>query len=488
MSLKADVLRGLKWTAGAKFSGQLVTWGITIFIMRLLAPADYGLLAMASVLIVFMNMVAEVGLGPALVQAHEVDTRQLRQAFGIFLLVNWALCLLLNLLAPAMAVFYDEPRLELVLRVLSVQFLFTPLAVVPEVLLQRQLEYKKRSLIDLSTAIFTSVATLLLALGHYGVWALVLGNVGATVWRTVLVNSIAPFPHWPSFAVGGMRKLLSFGGKVTVSRFLWMFFTQIDVVIVGRVLGSEVLGMYSVAMHLASMPVQRVSSILNQVAFPAFARHQHDRSLIAVQLLKVLRMLGFVAFPVLWGIASVAPELVAVLLGPGWSGAVMPLQVLALVMPLRAIVGFLPSVTDAVGRPEVAMHNVLVGCAVMPLAFWLGTQWGMVGVAYAWLLAYPVVLLVNTRRMVAVVGLTLAQVSRHVAPSMLCGAAMFGAVWAVQLALRAYPDRRVVLAVEVLVGAASYLLGALALNRATLQEIGGAVFGKAGVPQQAHAE
>lgn len=472
MTLKADVVRGLKWTAGAKFGGQLITWGITIIVMRLLEPADYGLLAMASVLIVFMNMVAEAGLGQAMVQSANVSTQEYRQALGIFLIINWAFCLLLNLLAPVVAGFYEEDKLVLVLRVLSLQFLFTPWAIVSEVLLQRRLEYKKRSLIDLSTAIVTSVTTLSLALAHCGVWSLILGNVGATIWRTTLVNRASPFPHWPSFSWTGMRVLLSFGGKVTASRFLWVFFSQVDVVIVGRMLGNDVLGVYSVAMHLASMPVQRVSSILNQVAFPAFARYQHDsREMIAAQLLKALGLIGFVAFPVLWGLSCTAADLVPVLLGPEWTHAVLPLQVLALMMPFRTVVGFLPTVTDAVGRPGVSLQNVLLGCLIMPPAFYIGAHWGIVGVAAAWAIAYPVVLVINTRRMVAVVGLGLADVAREIAPSMLCGATMFAAVWAVQLALKASPDRRAVLAIEVGVGIAAYVLATLAANRGALQGV-----------------
>lgn len=478
MTLKADVLRGLKWTAGAKFGGQLITWAITIFVMRLLAPADYGLVAMASVFIVFMNLLAEAGLGPAMVQSAAISTGELRQAFGIFLIINWTLCALLNLCAPLMAGFHQAPQLADVLRVLSVQFVFTPLAVVSEVLLQRQLDYKKRSLVDFSSAVVASVATLLLALVHGGVWALVFGNLTATVWRTLLVNWIAPFRHWPSFSLSGMRRLLSFGGKVTASRFLWLVFTQVDVVIVGRMLGSEALGMYSVAMHLASMPVQRVSSILNQVAFPAFARHQHERARIASQLLKAIGLVSFVAFPVLWGMSSTAPELVRALLGPGWGPAVLPLQVLALVMPFRAVVGFLPTVIDAVGRPGAALRNVALACAVMPPALCLGTAWGMDGVACAWALAYPVVLLFNTRRMVAVIGLGLADVARHLAPSMLCAALMAAAVWMVQQGMQASVDRADVLMSEVVVGVAAYLLGTLAFNRAALQTIGGVLVGK----------
>ena len=472
MKLKHEVLRGLKWTAGAKFGSQIITWGITIFVMRLLAPADYGLLAMASVLLALLNMFAEVGLGPALVQQAEVDERKFRQAFGIILLVNLALFALLNLVAPLVAAFYAEDRLVPVIRVLAIQFLLIPLSVIPDVLLQRRLEFKRRSLIDLGTAIISSVATLALALKGFGVWSLVFGNLSGLVFRLVALNLAAPFRALPSFSWTGMRQLLAFGGNVTASRFLWFFFTQADTVIVGRVLGGNVLGMYSVAMHLATLPVQRISAILNQVAFPAFSRFQHEKDVISAQLLKAFGLIGFVAFPVLWGMSSVAPDLVVVVLGPNWTEAILPLQILTLIMPFRTLVGFLPSITDAVGRPEIGLHNVILGCLTMPLAFWVGSRWGIAGVAYAWLTVYPFVLVINLHRMLAVVGVTLGQAGRKLAPAVGCAVAMYLAVWVVRSLLQTEPNRSVALIVEILAGGLTYGLLTYAGNRSIVSEIG----------------
>lgn len=471
MTLKTEVVRGLKWTAGAKFGGQLITWGITIFVMRLLAPADYGLLAMATVFITLLAMFAEIGLGPALVQVREIGTTKLRQAFGIVLLLNLALCLLLNLLAAPIAAFYAEPRLDAVVRVLSLQFLLTPFYVLPDVVLQRRLEFRQRSLIELGAAIGGSVATLALALAHWGVWALVLGNLVSIAWRAVAVNLVAPFRHWPSFSWQGMRGLLFFGGNVAGSRLLWFVFTQADTVIVGRLLGGQVLGFYSVAMHLASLPVQRMSAILNQVAFPAFSRFQHDPDLIAAQLRKAFGLMSLISFPILWGMSSTAREIVLVLLGPGWEDAVLPLQILTLVMPFRTLAGFLPSITDAVGRPEVGFYNVLLGCLTMPPAFYFGSRWGIAGVACAWITVYPVVLLLNMQRMLGVIDLKLASVSGMVMPPLLCAAGMYAAVWCSGWLLASTVSSKSLLVVEIGVGATAYALLTLAINRAGLKQL-----------------
>src|SRR5689334_16609867 len=136
MKLQSELARGVKWVAGAKLASQLLTWGVTIFVMRLLAPADYGLMAMCTVALGLLGMFGEAGLGPALVQRKEVSEQDFRQAMGVVWVVNIVLFLLSNALAPLLAVFYKEPRLQPIMHVLSLQFLILPLCTFPDVQLQ----------------------------------------------------------------------------------------------------------------------------------------------------------------------------------------------------------------------------------------------------------------------------------------------------------------------------------------------------------------
>jgi teichuronic acid exporter len=471
MNLKTQAISGLKWTAGAKLGGQIVTWGITLVVMRLLSPSDYGLLAMATVFIAFLLMIAEVGLGPALIQKDEVSPEKLRQAFGIVLIVNTILLLLLNASAQSIAEFFGDQRLVAVLRVLSLQFPVIAFTVIPEVLLQRRLEFRNISLINFSSTITSSLVTLGMAVAQWGVWALVAGSLASCVWKAIAVNWVSPFGQRPIFSWTGMKGLLSFGGNITASRVLWFLYTQADTIIVGRVLGKEILGLYSVAMHLASLPVQRVSGILNQVAFPTFSRFQDDHVTLRRQLLKALALLSFFAFPVMWGISSNANEIVLVFLGVHWVGATLPLQLLALIMPLRMIANFLPSVSDALGHPEIGLQNVIVGCLVMPVAFYVASKWGIVGVAVAWVTVYPLVMLINVRRMLSVAGLGISEAVRAIAPSMLSAIGMYVAVLVAGSILHSNESHGAVLLVKIIVGLASYSILTFAFNRVPLQEL-----------------
>lgn len=352
MTVREQILTGLKWTAGGRLGAQVITWAITLIVMRLLTPEDYGLLAMANVFFAFMLMLSEAGLGPALIQKKNLDNTSLRSVFAIIIFTNASMLLLLNLSAPIIATFFNENRLIPILHVLSLQFLLNIFSTLPSSQLYRQLKFKSLSLINFSTTIIGSVLTLLMAYAQLGVWALVLGNLLASMLNVIAINIIAPSFLFPRFSLSGMRNLLSFGGNVTLSRLLWFFYAQADTAIVGKFLGKEILGFYSIAMQLASLPVQRVSAIINQVAFPVFSRIQDNQEQFCSFILKAARVLSLIAFPILWGIASIANEIILLFLGEKWQSAILPLQLLALMMPLRVLVHFLPSAVDALGRPE----------------------------------------------------------------------------------------------------------------------------------------
>jgi O-antigen/teichoic acid export membrane protein len=471
MSFRQKVLSGLIWTGGMRFLGQVLTWAITIVVIRLLSPSDYGLLAMAMVFVSFIIHMSEAGLGAALVQAPEVDDLKLRGVFGAVILVHSALFVLLVAAAPTIAQFFEEDHLVLIIRVLALQLLIAMFAVIPSALLTRVLDFKRLSIIGLAGVLCGSLSSLGLALSGYGVWALVIGSLINNLWNTVAINVLSPFLKWPDFSLRGARSLVAFGAQVTAARALWLVYSQADIFIAGKLLGKELLGFYSVSMDLASLPVQKLSAVINQVAFPAFARLQDISGVVSQYLLKLLRVLGFVAFPVLWGISSIAPEIVAVLLGPKWGAAMVPLLVLPLVMPLNLVSTFLNTAFQGIGRSGVVFMNVLTACLVMPVAFWIGANWGLLGLCIAWVLAFPLVLIVNLWRMLPLVALRLRDVLFALAPAVLTSAGMYAAVSITRYLVADWLSAPYLMALLIGVGAASYAALVWTTNRTAVDEI-----------------
>ena len=209
---------------------------------------------MAMVFVGFLSMIAEFGLGPAIVQKTLVSEIELRRAFGLVIVIHGSICAALVLVAPFIAAFFVEPRLTLLIRVLSLLFPVSAFQVLPNALLQRRMEFRQRSLNDFIATILGSATTLLGALLSWGVWALVAGSFVTQIWKSAGLNRIMPYMKWPDLRLGGMRQLMVFGGHLSIINILWFICTQADVVIGGKWLGKELLGFYTVAAHLASLP------------------------------------------------------------------------------------------------------------------------------------------------------------------------------------------------------------------------------------------
>jgi teichuronic acid exporter len=468
-SLRHKILHGLFWTGGTRLLGQCVTWLITLIVIRVLTPDDYGLLALASVFVSLLLVLSEAGLGAALVQPANLEDSKLRPMFAAVILLNSSFALLLLGAAPAIAIYFSDSRLASVIQALSVLLVLNIFTVIPTAILTRRLDFRRLSLVGMGAVLCGSLCTLALALSGYGVWSLIVGTLLNSAFSTVALNCIAPFFKLPDFSFRGTRSLFVFGGQVTGTRVLWQFYSQADVLIAGKMLGHELLGIYSVAMHLASLPVHKLAPVLNQVAFPAFARAQHD-SMVSQYVLKSLRLVCFFAVPVLWGISSIAPEMVNVILGPNWLPALIPLQLLALVMPLSVVSLFLNSAFQGIGHGAVAFRNVVTASVILPPAFLVGAHWGLLGLSLAWVVAFPIILTMNLRRMVPLVGLRLTQVVAVAVPAALSGCGMYLAVMLTRY-VAAPIEGSLRMCLLVVVGAATYWALSWIINRGGVREL-----------------
>jgi len=478
MDLRQKVLSGLRWSAGARFLSQLATWAITLIVMRLLTPADYGLMALAGIFVSLLALLNELGLGAALIQRRNLDDTTLRQIFGLLIVISFCLFLILSLMAPLIAAFFSEERIVLIIRVLSTQFIITSFAIIPQSLIDREMYFKKKSIVDFISALGGSLITLMLAMKGWGVWSLVWGNLAITGLRTIGLNFIFRYLHLPLFSFKGMAQIISFGGYVTISRTLWFFFTQADKFIVGKLLGKELLGFYSVSNDLASLPMEKVSGIINQVGFPAFSSIQADSQKVASHFLKAVRIMSFLAFPVLWGISSIAPELVAVLLGDKWRLAALPFQLLSLVIPIRMVSNLIAPAAMGLGRPDIPFSYALLASLVLPVSILIGSHWGLVGVSLAWVIIFPLVFLYYLSRMVAVLKIKVLDVLSSMSRSALAAFSMYIIVIATKMLFGTDAKSILSLLLLIIVGVIAYGGVIISMNRQGYREVIGLMLQK----------
>lgn len=433
--LRSRVLSAFGWAAVGRLAGQTVTWAITLVVIRILTPADYGLMAMGMILVSALAFLAE-GMASGVIQADEIDERTLRKTHGLLLCVSFVGACLLALAAPLVAHGFAEPQLEPLVRLLAGQFFIYSLASVPDALLVRRLDFKRRSAVEVVSLIAGGLLGLALALSGFGVWSLAWGQVLSAMIRAVGMNAAAGF-RAPSFDFSGMLSIGSFSSLVTAGRMLWFASDKVDVLIIGRLLGAHMLGYYVLALHFAALPQNKIQGILNAVAFSAFSSIKQEREVSAAYLSRAVGLIAVAAVPVFFGLSAVAPELVAILMGEQWSASVIPLSILSLALPLRMVEHVIDIFLQASGRADTHLGNMLFALCAIAASVAAGAAWGLVGACSAWAGAIAVLFMFVLFRAARVTEISIGGILWPLGRSLLAGAVMYAAVVVVR---RLLPD------------------------------------------------
>jgi O-antigen/teichoic acid export membrane protein len=401
------VLDGVFWLTLVKVFGQVISWTITVYVIRILSPDDYGLMAMAGVYLSFIILFNEVGLSAAIIQKKDLNQEDLSNICWAVLSINLVLYALSFFSAPLVAAFYNEPRVADVIRVASIVFIIRGLGLVSNNMLTREMVFNKQSQAELIGNASGAVATLWLAMEGFGVWSLVYGSIIIEIVKNLLFFLFYPWKPGFSFSFYKVKDMIHFGSKVAVARLFWYFSSNMDLLIAGKILGKTQLGYYAIAVQFALIPLDKMVSTISQVAFPAFSKVQDNPAMLRRYYLKIVNIVAFASFPVCWGIFLVAESVVPLLLSEKWQPAVLPLQILSVVTAFRAIHIINAPLEMAVGRPGITIRNFVIITSVLALSFFIGASYGLEGLAYSWLV-FPVVFLITTSITLRLIGLSLA--------------------------------------------------------------------------------
>lgn len=389
----------------------MINWCITLYVIRILTPEDYGLMAMAMPFIAVLLPISELGLGAAIVQRKHIDETILRKTFGFILTVSCFTTAALALSAPTIANIFKSPELSSMLPALSAGLLIMAFGVLPRALMMRELDFRRLSMVDMTAALAGGLSALLVALSGHGVWALVVSYLVVVSVQTSGLICVSRFLPKPSFALKGIKDVMSFGSWMTGTNILFLLWSQLDALTIGRMLGKQTLGFYSVAKHISSLPLSKLQGTINNVAFPAYGMAKANKENPTYYLLKYLRISSLLSFPVFLGISAVATLFVPVFLGEKWSLSIVPLQVIAFVMPLRAAETAISPYLYAQGLVKTAFFNKGISLVLLVVSLIIGSRWGLSGVTYAWAIGYLLTFAVVLRRTCAVTSLRASRVT-----------------------------------------------------------------------------
>lgn len=409
--LASRAVRGGAILMVARSAVQLLVWGVTLYVARLLTPFDYGLMTTGMIFLGLADLLAEAGFGRALIQKDDLHPGDVDTAFTLSLSLAVGLYALLFLIAPFAADFLELPPLTTFLRVLGLLVLAIPFRTVSLALLDRDLKMGRQAFAHVVMSCAQSATVLTLALLGANYWSLVAGAILGRALEAILLLRAADYSPrllWPFGKEHRAQRLamVRFGLHVSLGSLLWYVYSSSDLAIISKVAGAEALGYYALAFQLISMPVQKLTVNTNQVAYPVFCRLQDDRPRLRNWYLRLTVMLGFLGAPALAGMALVAPDAFALVLGERWTPAVRPFQLLSVVGIVLVYGASVSPLLNALGRPDINLIYTAICTVLLPTGFVIGGwHYGVEGICLAWLILYPLAvagLIVSTRRLTGV--------------------------------------------------------------------------------------
>lgn len=464
------------WRSGTQILSQLISWGSTLAVIRILEPSDYGLFAMTSVVLVFLNFLNGYGFVSALIQSDKVEPIRIRQAFGMLILLNGGLAVIqFCVVAPLAATYYGEPIISDMLRWQSLIYLSTPFLILPEAMLTRNLDFKKPAIVNLTSAFVGAAVALGMAYSDYGVWTLVFAPIAIFWTRAIALMIATRFWVRPSFNFSGAGGMFGFGTAMLVAHGFWIIQSQGDIFIAGRAFDNHDLGLYAEALFLTQIFAAKFVPPLNEVAFPAYARLQNGRAALSSGFLKAVRLIMLISCPLYLGMAVTAQPLVDVVMGPKWSDAAPLVAILALAMPVMTLHILFAPALSALGLPNIVLRNSVFGAVLMPSVYLFAVQFGAKGLAWGWLVAFPLLLAFTIYQARPHVGFTLRGLAESVLPGLAAAAVMAALVWSIDhmLIMHNWPNMQPLLHLALLVasGGLAYVAMMWLGARATFMEV-----------------
>lgn len=405
MDLRERVVSGGKWTLAASGMSFVALLVKNIVVMRFLHPEDMGLFAMLTIFLTIADSFADAGISAGIVQRQTIEKKTLSSLFWFNVIAGSVVFLVLIAILPGVVAYYREPRLTSLGWVLFCGVLLRSLSKQFEMNLQRDLEFRPLIVAELVSEGIGLLLAVVLAIGGHGVWALIIPQIATALLRT----SIILLRHWDRyrpelhFEWCDVKPFVRFGGFQMAETLVRFFAQRIDILLLGRFLGPASLGLYNFSSQIISIPVQRINPIVTRVAFPVFAKIQHDQLRLQRAYIRSIRVLCLANAPLLLGVAVSAPWLVPLALGEQWTLAAPYIQYAALLGYMRSAANPSGSLLMALGRTDIGfLQNVILMAANVPAVI-LGVKInGGIGALWALILVQitlhgPIYLLIYRR-------------------------------------------------------------------------------------------
>ncbi len=382
MSLKSKTLAGFFWSLTQQFGVQLSSILVTIFLARILEPADFGLIGMLAVFMALGNSLIDAGMTSSLIRTKDADQRDFSTVFFINLAVGVLVYFIMIAGSGLISDFFNQPMLKDIIKVYCLTFIIFPFSAVQRTRLVKQMDFKTEMKASIPSSIIGGVVGLALAYYGYGVWAL--------VWMNVIQNLLLSVQFWlyskwrPSWILdwGRFRYHFGFGAKLTLAGILNSVFSNIYHLVIGKYFSVDELGFYTKADSLKQIPVKNISTTLSKVTFPMFAEIQDDDARLKVAYKRIMQQVLFWLTPVMVLSAVLAEPLFKIVLTEKWLPAVPYFQILCFIGLMYPIHSYNLNILKVKGRSDLYLKLEIVKKGLLILSVFAALPFGILAILW----------------------------------------------------------------------------------------------------------
>ena len=383
-SLKQKTVSGIWWSGIERFAVQGIQFLIQILMARLLLPSDYGIIGMLAIFMAISQSLIDSGFSNSLMQKKDRNVADYSTVFYFNIVIGIIAYLIMFILAPYIANFYDTPMLVSITKVVAINLFISSMAVVQRAKLTINVDFKTQAKASIVAVIIGGFVGIIMAYKGYGVWALVVQSLLTNGVDTILLWIYAHWrPQW-LFSYKSFRRLFSFGSKLLFAGLLDTIYRNIYTIVIGKRFSAQDLGYYTRADQFAQFPSANLSGIFNRVTYPILCDLQDDNDRLRKVYQQYLRMSAYLVFPLMIGLCVLAEPLIRVVLTDKWDFAIGLLQILAIAYMWYPIHAINLNLLQVKGRSDLFLRleiiKKIIGVCILIITIPLGIRVMCVGV------------------------------------------------------------------------------------------------------------
>jgi PST family polysaccharide transporter len=377
MSLKKRTIAGIEWSVAARVLKTLLQFLIFVVLVRLLAPKDFGLMAMSMVFSGFVSIFSEIGFVAAIIQKLDINENHLSSVFWVNLFLGIILTLVLALLAPLISRFYKEPLLEPITVLISTTFFISSLNSIHKAILKRSMDFKKLAIAETLAILIAGSLAVVLALLNFGVWSLVWQSIATAIASVLIFWKVSNWRPQLKFDPKAIKDLFNFSKNLLGFNFFNYWSRNLDDLLIGKFIGTAALGIYTRAYGLMMMPINQIASTIGQVMFPSLSKIQNDRVRVKEIYLKTIGIIALVTFPFMTVLLMVSESFILAVFGSKWAEMIPILRIFCVIGLIQSIVSTVGWIYYSQGRTDLMFRWGIaagtVGITSFTLGVWIGS-------------------------------------------------------------------------------------------------------------------